>query len=340
MHNNPQKIIFLGIVVGVIVIFAAMHEGLFVSGASTADAGSGSGNTSGTINNPPLLVLPSLSADIGATAAATQTTDQNSTPAPTNATSATPFLRIANTPIPDIGSEAAFIADLQTGTPFLDMNASERWPMASISKLMTAVVATNLLSSNERITITASMVAVDPTEQILHVGDTYTVADLMYVMLLPSNNVAAEAFAEFYGRARFLAAMNAQAQAWGMTDTYYDDPSGLSAANESSGDDLLKLAQNIYTNYPQILAITRTPQITVQNLATNQPVIIKSINDFAGTADFIGGKTGYTDQADGNLLSIFSYEGRPIFIVVEGIDDGVRFDGTQALYNWFKTNFK
>ena len=105
-------------------------------------------------------------------------------------------------------------------------------------------------------------------------------------------------------------------------------------------DDLLKLAQHIYTNYPQILAITRTPQVTVQNLATNQPVVITSINDFAGNADFVGGKTGYTDQADGNLLSIFSYEGQPIFIVVEGIDDGVRFDATQSLYNWFKTNFK
>jgi D-alanyl-D-alanine carboxypeptidase len=66
---------------------------------------------------------------------------------------------------------------------------------------------------------------------------------------------------------------------------------------------------------------------------------VKSINDFAGNADFIGGKTGYTDQADGNLLSIFEYGGRPIFIMVLGINDGVRFNATQQLYDWFKTNF-
>lgn len=338
MRNNAQKIILFGVVVGVVVIFAAMHGPLFVSNPSTADAGGSSGNVSETANNPPLLVLPSLTADIGAQDTANGS-DSDETAGVAVQTS-TPFTRVAVTTVPDINSAVALIADLQTGGPFLNMNASERWPMASISKLMTAVVATNLLSPEQRITITESMVAVDPTEQILHVGDTYTVADLMYVMLLPSNNVAAEAFAEFYGRSRFLAAMNAQAQAWGMTDTYYDDPSGLSAANESNAEDLLKLAQNIYTNYPQILAITRTPQVTVQNLATGQPVILKSINDFAGNADFIGGKTGYTDQADGNLLSIFEYEGKPIVIVVLGINDGVRFDATQELYNWFKTDFK
>jgi D-alanyl-D-alanine carboxypeptidase len=82
------------------------------------------------------------------------------------------------------------------------------------------------------------------------------------------------------------------------------------------------------------------PQATVFDIATNKPVTVMSINQFAGDADFIGGKTGYTDQADGNLLSIFDYEGRPIFIMVLGVDDGVRFDATNEVYNWFKTDFK
>ena len=204
---------------------------------------------------------------------------------------------------------------------------------------MTAVVATGLLSPDQHVTITEQMTAADPSEHILQVGDTYTVSDLLRVMLLPSNNVAAEALATFAGRDHFLAAMNAKAQAWGMTQTYYDDPSGLSAANESrSVSRSLKLAQHIYTGYPQILAITRMPQATMSEVSTGKVLTVTSINHFAGDADFIGGKTGYTDQADGNLLSIFSYGGRPIFIVVMGTPDSVRFDDTQKLLDWFRGN--
>src|SRR5581483_1929959 len=198
-------------------------------------------------------------------------------------------------------------------------------------KRRTAVVATDLLGQNQHVTITEQMLAVDPSQQILQLGDTYTVSDLLHVMLLPSNNVAAEALAEFAGRARFLAAMNGRAEAWGMTNTYYDDPSGLSAGNQSTANDLLKLAQHVYTDYPQILAITRTPQVTVTEIATGRTTIVKSINQFAGTANFIGGKTGYTDEANGNLLSLFSYKDHPVFIVVLGTNDGHRFDGTEKL---------
>jgi D-alanyl-D-alanine carboxypeptidase len=240
---------------------------------------------------------------------------------------------------PGLTDAETLIANLNSGVSYLSVNANERWPLASVSKLMTAVVATDLLPMDKKVTITPSMTAVDPTEGILQIGDTYTVEDLLHVMLLPSNNVAAESLAEAYGRTAFLAAMNAKAQSWGMTNTYYDDPSGLSAANESTADDLLKLAQNIYTSYPQILAITRMPTATVMNYALNKTVTVKSINDFAGQSDFLGGKTGYTDEADGNLLSLFSNNGNPILIVVMGIDDKARFDGTQELYNWFKMNF-
>jgi D-alanyl-D-alanine carboxypeptidase len=319
MQSNAQKILFLAVVLAAVVVSWVVRPSLFVSGGAQGPAAAnGSAEAAQAANTPPMLVLPSLSADIGA---------QGPVAAPTSTA-------------PDVGASAELIADLMTGRVYLSVNADGRWPLASVSKLMTAAVAEDVLSQNQYITITASMLAADPTQQILHLGDTYTVADLLHILLLPSNNVAAEALAQFYGRPQFLAAMNAKAQAWGMTSTYYDDPSGLSAANQSSATDLLKLAQHIYADYPEILAITRTPQVTARNLSTGQDVIIKSINQFAGDADFVGGKTGYTDQADGNLLSIFQYDGRPVFVVVLGVNDGVRFDATQELYNWFKANFK
>lgn len=325
----------MGVIMAVVLFSAKAYPGFFISGAaSTSDSATNATSSSYTA---PSSAFTSLSANIGAQSDVASASNQ--VIVAMNG-STTPFSRVGDTIPPSVGVAAAVVADLDTGDDFMTVNADERWPMASISKLMTAVVATDVLQPDERITITPEMTAVDPTEHILNVGDTYTVEDLLHVMLLPSNNVAASALADFYGQSNFLAAMNAKAQSWGMTSTYYDDPSGLSAANESTADDLLKLAQHIYTEYPQILAITRMPTATVNNLATGKPVTVKSINEFAGDVDFIGGKTGYTDQADGNLLSLFSYENRPIFIVVLGIADGVRFDGTQELYTWFKANFK
>lgn len=319
--HKSVKYMVLVTVVALVVAAGFWHPSFFVAGDSGTTAAATS-STSTTMNQPAEPIASALTADIGAQSIGDPTVSS------TTATAA-----------PKVGAAVEVIADLTTGDYYLNMHADERWPMASLSKLMTAVVASDLLSSTTQVTITSSMTAVDPTEHILNVGDTYTVSDLLRVMLLPSNNIAAEALAEYYGRAQFLAAMNAKAQAWGMTSTYYDDPSGLSAANESDGSDLLKLAQHIYVQYPEILAITRMPSATVLNVSTNQSVVVTSINQFAGQADFIGGKTGFTDQADGNLLSIFSYEGRPVFILVLGIDDGVRFNATEELYNWFKKHF-
>lgn len=319
MRRRPKKIVFFIGVVVIVAVIGTIHPSFFVSGSGSVI---GPGATS-TKNDPPTLVLPSLSANTG-------TDISGALSGPSGASSA------KSAPI--VGA-VELIANLKTGKVAFSRNANERWALASVSKLMTAVVATDLLDSNQHITITESMLSVDPTERIVELGDTYTVSDLLRVMLLPSNNVAAEAFAEFAGRDRFLAAMNAKAAEWGMTNTYYDDPSGLSAANQSTASDLLKLAQHIYSEYPQILAITRVPQITVTEISTGRAVALNNINHFAGNADFVGGKTGYTDQADGNLLSIFSYRGDPIGVVVLGTDDGHRFDDTMKLFDWYKANF-
>jgi len=322
MPANFKKYIFFAALLAVILT-GVVRPSLFLLGNGTTTA---DGKARGA--GDPLIVLPSLTAAAGSTGGGTGT-------GLAAAGTSTPR---GVTPPTTLASEA-LVADLATGKTYFAKNADERWALASVSKLMTAVVATDLLGQNQHVTITEQMLAVDPSQQILQLGDTYTVSDLLHVMLLPSNNVAAEALAEFAGRARFLAAMNGRAEAWGMTNTYYDDPSGLSAGNQSTANDLLKLAQHVYTDYPQILAITRTPQVTVTEIATGRTTIVKSINQFAGTANFIGGKTGYTDEANGNLLSLFSYKDHPVFIVVLGTNDGYRFDGTEKLLDWLRANF-
>ena len=82
------------------------------------------------------------------------------------------------------------------------------------------------------------------------------------------------------------------------------------------------------------------PEATLTEIGTGTEVAVKNINEFSGEADFIGGKTGYTDQADGNLLSLFSYKGHPVVVIILGTDENVRFMNTEALYNWFIQNFR
>jgi D-alanyl-D-alanine carboxypeptidase len=276
----------------------------------------------------------------GTAVAGTAPTGGMSSDVPVTAVASSSFARTGNAPVPSVVDEASLVADLKSGTVFFGANPDTRWPLASVTKLMTAVLVADDLNLSQKVTIPPEAIAVDPSQQTLTAGETFTVSDLLHLLLLPSSNVAAEALADYYGRTRFIAQMNAKAASWGMTNTHYDDPSGLSAGNQSTPDDLLLLAQKIYADYPQILAITRTPQVTATDLSSGKNITVRSINNFAGRADFIGGKTGYTDEAAGNLLSIFKYEGRPILIIVMGTSDDQRFDNTLMLYNWFVANYK
>ena len=121
-----------------------------------------------------------------------------------------------------------------------------------------------------------------------------------------------------------MAEMNARAAAWGMANMHFDDPSGISAGDESTANDLMKLAQKIYADYPQILQISRMQQYYITEQNSGKKILIKSINDFAGEPDFIGGKTGHTDQADGNLLSLFNHDGQVVLVIVLGSERQVQ----------------
>lgn len=336
MNNNFPKFIFLAAVVGA-VLFSRMAY----PAAAPAAPAEGMAETGGEVK-VPLFAMPqsSVSAESGGESAAASSDKEANGAAGTwtGPNGALVFARMNDTQAPVLDAHASLVADLTTGTVFESDHADRRWPTASVAKLMSATIVLDKLDPGSRVYITDAMFSVDPTEPVLAVGGTYTVLDLLKLMLLPSSNVAAEAAASFYGLDAFLKEMNARAAAWGMEDTYYTDPSGLSSSDQSTANDLLKLAQRIYKDYPKILATSRTPQATITEMHSGAKSTIQSINLFAGTANFIGGKTGHTDEAEGNLVSVFQYENRPILIIVLGTNN--RFEDTKSLYNWFTTSFK
>ncbi|HUC01765.1 MAG TPA: serine hydrolase [Candidatus Paceibacterota bacterium] len=335
--KRSEKIIFLLVIIGAIAFVRYVYPNISgVPSRADADQGQTASAAQSSTNQPTKLVLPQTT--ISATAP-----DDNDGNAATDgvppAATDTVFTRTGDTPLPIFSNKAYMVADLTTGAVLAGSNVNARWPTASLTKLMTATLILDQLPTNTRITITPQMFSVDPDEYTLAIGGTYTVEDLLHLMLMPSSNVAAEAMADTIGHAQFMSEMNARAAQWGMTDTYFADTSGISAANESSASDFLILAQHIYQNYPEILTLTDTPTWTMTELNSGRTIEVKSINAFAGESVFVGGKTGNTPQAGGNLLSIFNYDGHPVLIVVLGAP-ALPFQNTSNLFAWFRQNYK
>ncbi len=215
---------------------------------------------------------------------------------------------------------------------------------------MSAVVAIEELGPSTILTVSKDAVATEGEAGGLKAGDKYSVIDLVRAMLIVSSNDAAVALAEAYDRkvlgaetysnainhtAEFTAAMQRKARELGMPESYYGDPTGLSVISQSIVTDLETLMEYVLANDPTLLEITRKKDVRIVERTTMTPRILRNINEFAGQEDFLGGKTGRTDEAGGNLLSLFEHEGKKYLIVVLGTED--RFGETRALYEWVKT---
>jgi D-alanyl-D-alanine carboxypeptidase len=122
-----------------------------------------------------------------------------------------------------------------------------------------------------------------------------------------------------------------------MVNTSFFDPTGLSTLNFSTAEDLEKLAIYILKNAPDFFLITRTPTLSIQEQMTGVRRSIINNNVFAGRPWFIGGKTGYTDDARGNLLTMLSHNNRTFTISILGSSD--RFGDTERIIDWITVNY-
>lgn len=233
---------------------------------------------------------------------------------------------------PALKVKSAVAKDLDSGVDMYRLNSEERWAFASLTKLMTAVIALENVGADNTVTISEEVMKVDGVAGNIRLGEKYKVRELVTAMLTVSSNKAAAAIADFYGDQKFTDEMQMKASALGMMSTTFVEPTGLSFLNQGSVSDLEKLVSYIYENHPEIFEITR------QKVAEFHGTKLLNINSFAQSrSDFWGGKTGYTDKAGGNLISIFSHENRKLLFIVLGTDD--RFGQTDLMYNWVKKAF-
>ncbi len=166
----------------------------------------------------------------------------------------------------DVQSGAALVVDQEGGVPLFQKNANQIQPIASITKLMTAMVVLDG-SPNLNAPISISYDDVDMlrgSRSRLGVGAVISREYALLLALMSSENRAAHALARHYpgGLPAFLAAMNIKAQALGMRDTHFDDPTGLASSNVSTANDLAKMVRAAH-RYPLIREFSTTSDAVV-----------------------------------------------------------------------------
>lgn len=264
---------------------------------------------------------------------------------PTSASPAAfaPAVRTTSQPTPQLSARIALLLDPVTGQVYLAQNADTETPMASTTKIMTALVALSFGNLDQRITVGADAAALSGTEASvagLQQGESYTLRELLYALLLPSGDDAAVAIADGIAGSqdRFVQLMNLEATLLGLGHTHYADVHGLDAPGHyTTARDLAALTA-VALRSPVFAQVVATPIYSVAANAAHGAHIWTTTDLLLSTERFpgvVGVKTGYTGGAGYCLVftAVRPY-GRLLGVVLGEPNEQARFDDAAALLNW------
>lgn len=231
----------------------------------------------------------------------------------------------------------------------IEKKAGEKLPIASITKLMTAIVASQNYGVSKKIVLTGDAFVEKDAISRFSINDSFFFSDTLKVMLIESNNVLAQALADSKGINWFVYNMNAMAEELGMLDTHYTNPTGLdpedgTEPNYSTPRDLVKLAEHLLFKRQDILAITDT--ITYDLYDTNDVYRYtasntnKLLQSEKNPFPIVGGKTGFTDLAKRNLLLITKLPEKNGYVVNVVLGSNDHFADMMALTSWIKIAYE
>ncbi len=233
---------------------------------------------------------------------------------------------------PAVSSSAVLAESLDTNFPYLRENTEQVWPMASLTKLLTAVVVLENIGTDKQIPISTSTATDEGTAGNLKGGEIYNSGDLLKIMLLASSNGAAEAFSDYVGRDKFVSMLMAKAGSIGMRNTIVYDASGWNDGNVTTASDVFALLNYIIADHPEILGWTRLTSFLAQPLNSERTNIVANIDPLSARGDFLGGKTGTSPKAGENLAAIVSFRNEHLAVVILGSSD--RYDELDGVLNW------
>lgn len=232
-------------------------------------------------------------------------------------------------------AKAAFVFDVLENAPLFELNSDAQLPLASLAKIMTAIIAEENLPANLIVKIHEEAV-LEEGDTGFRVGDEWPISELKDIMLLVSSNDAAFAVAHTFNNelgGDFVSLMNAKAKEIGLSQTYFLNPTGLDLSKNAAGaygsaQDVAKMLLYAVEKHYPLVEITRFDKFTIGNREFENTD--KIVNDLPG---FIAGKTGFSDLAGGNLAvaTDLGY-GHPIIIVVLGSTAESRFNDVKTLH--------
>ncbi len=229
---------------------------------------------------------------------------------------------------PDIDGQSALLYDLTTKKFLYLKNPKQKLPMASLTKIMTAVVAMEKPKKDNKYTVTSADLVGEDTMG-LSAGETLSLKELLYGLVLHSGNDAAETLASAYpgGRSAFIKAMNDKVKTLGLTDTSFTNPTGL----EGDGDqyttayDLLVITNYALTNFPDFRDVVSTFDYDIGATSTHKEYSLENETNLLSSYPGVKGvKTGYTPEAGLCLVTYLDYDGHKIIGVLLNSDNRIK----------------
>ena len=209
-------------------------------------------------------------------------------------------------------------------------------PIASLTKLMTAVVVLENIGLDEEVIISENAVRAYGNKGGLVVNEKITVKNLLYILLIESSNDAAVALSEAVQikiEKNFINLMNEKAEELGLENTDFIEPSGYLSNNVSTVREVAELVKYIF-NYPIIWEISKTPALNLTSIDGVINHYLINTNELLGNlSGILGGKTGYTQEAQGCFVLITRQSEKDCLVtVVLGAQE--RFLETEKLISW------
>jgi D-alanyl-D-alanine carboxypeptidase (penicillin-binding protein 5/6) len=239
----------------------------------------------------------------------------------------------------DVTASSAIVLDADSMVYMYRRNDGMRLSPASTTKIMTALVSLDHYSLDDVVTIGNRFV--DGQAMELKPGERITVENLLYGALILSGNDAAYALADHYpgGLEAFVAEMNRKAASLGLKDTHFTNPAGLDDPEHKMTARDLSLLSVAALGNKTVMKMVAIPQITISDVDHTTFHKLANVNQLLGKIPGVAGiKTGWTEEAGENLVTLVERGGRRVIFVVLHSKD--RFGDTTKLIDWAFGNFR
>ena len=248
-------------------------------------------------------------------------------------------------PPPSLVAHAYFVESLDDFLPLFSQRPSKPLAPASLTKLLTVAVASEILSPEELVTFTKEVKNIGEKMSDAREGEMFLRNDAIALALISSDNDAAYALAETSGKKEgahtfddaikiFVDLMNKEARAIGLRESIFKNPAGLDEdGHVMSAEDIGEIIRFMYKNHPEILVLSHLQKLEIHSVKGREYSVENTNDLLTDFPEILASKTGLTDKAKGALAMLYPLKNNaPVIIVILGSDD--RFGDGRKVIEW------